>query len=64
MVVSENCCIFVIEKRTKEMKNIIWWIKNNILWWVIYGIPIIILGLLPKTMKEKLYKKYSSFYQK
>ena len=35
--------------------------KHPILWWICIGIPFIIYSFFPKSIKRKLFDKYSSF---
>ena len=35
--------------------------KHPVLWWICFGIPFIIYSLFPKSIKRKLFYKYSSF---
>jgi hypothetical protein len=35
--------------------------KHPILWWLFYGVPFMIYSSLPKTIKRKLFYKYSNY---
>lgn len=36
--------------------------RCSFLWWIVYGVPLILFFLLPKNIRKKLQRKYSSFY--